>query len=126
MAPGGVENRNGKSVSTSHDGPLRCTPERGHDDRGSGSTQSCSARPSSTPLGIAGTEAAAASSAAEPATGDGGGADGSVEAEPATPKKPKGHGRNGASAFTRAKHFFYALAAGVIGATCEACGFQTS
>jgi len=78
--------------------------------RGSGSTS--------------GTEAnATSSSAAEPAAGDGADADGSVEAEPAAPKKPKGHGRNGASAFTRAKHFFYALAAGVIGATCEACGF---
>jgi transposase len=35
--------------------------------------------------------------------------------------KSKGHGRNGASAFTNAKHFFYGLAAGVIGSLCEAC-----
>jgi hypothetical protein len=38
-------------------------------------------------------------------------------------KKPKGHGRTGAGAYyTRAKHIFYALAVGVIGAVCEACG----
>jgi hypothetical protein len=56
-------------------------------------------------------------------TGEG---NGNGDAEPAAPKKQKkvkGHGRNGASAFTRAQHFFYALAAGVIGATCEVCGF---
>jgi hypothetical protein len=44
------------------------------------------------------------------------------ETEQANSKKPKGHGRNGAGAYTKAKHFFYALAAGVIGATCEVCG----
>jgi ribosomal protein L37E len=38
-------------------------------------------------------------------------------------KKPKGHGRNGTDAFGNAKHFFYALTAGVIGALCAACGF---
>jgi hypothetical protein len=37
------------------------------------------------------------------------------------PKKPRGHGRNGASAFTTAQHFFHTLALGVIGALCEAC-----
>lgn len=37
-------------------------------------------------------------------------------------KKPKGHGRNGASAFVNAKHFVHALAAGVLGALCSACG----
>ena len=64
---------------------------------------------------------ATSNSEVESAAGDGGGG----EAEPATPKKPKGHGRNGASApaFTRAKHLFYAFAAGLIGATCEVCGF---
>lgn len=47
---------------------------------------------------------------------------------PATPgaeqvkKKAKGHGRNGAAAFTNAKHFVHALAAGVLGALCAACG----
>jgi hypothetical protein len=45
--------------------------------------------------------------------------------EPAAPRKaPKGHGRNGASAFTKATHFFYALAAGVIGAACKRCGLN--
>ena len=39
------------------------------------------------------------------------------------PKKSKGHGRNGAAAYGKAKRFFYALSAGVIGALCEACGF---
>ncbi|MBV8723530.1 MAG: transposase [Candidatus Eremiobacteraeota bacterium] len=38
-------------------------------------------------------------------------------------KKPKGHGRNGSGAYTNAKHFFYTLALGVIGALCEACRF---
>jgi len=37
------------------------------------------------------------------------------------PKDPKGHGRNGASAYRQAQHFFHALALGVIGALCEAC-----
>jgi transposase len=81
------------------------------------------------PLGIASSSSANAtsSSEADSAAGDGDGgsdADGSGEAEPTAPNKaPKGHGRNGASAFTQAKHFFYALAAGVIGAACEVCGF---
>lgn len=37
------------------------------------------------------------------------------------PKKAKGHGRNGASAFKNAEHFVSKLAAGVIGSTCERC-----
>lgn len=37
-------------------------------------------------------------------------------------KKVKGHGRNGAAAFTNAKHFVHALATGVLGALCAACG----
>lgn len=37
-------------------------------------------------------------------------------------KKAKGHGRNGASAFENAKHFVHALAAGLLGALCTACG----
>ena len=36
-------------------------------------------------------------------------------------KKVRGHGRNGASAFSGAKHFVHALAAGVLGALCAAC-----
>jgi hypothetical protein len=41
--------------------------------------------------------------------------------DPAEESKPKGHGRNGASAFRAAQHFFHALALGVIGAVCTAC-----
>jgi transposase len=36
-------------------------------------------------------------------------------------KKAKGHGRNGASAYTRARHFFHTLAKGVVGSECENC-----
>ena len=36
-------------------------------------------------------------------------------------KEVKGHGRNGASAYRQAQHYFHALALGVIGAQCEAC-----
>jgi len=42
--------------------------------------------------------------------------------EAAAPEKPKGHGRNGASAFRKAEHILHVLA-GVIGAVCEVCGF---
>jgi hypothetical protein len=48
---------------------------------------------------------------------------GDDEADTRGAEKPKGHGRNGASAYRNAKHFFYVLAAGVIGAVCEACQF---
>lgn len=41
---------------------------------------------------------------------------------PEKQEKTKGHGRNGASAYTKAKHFFCTLA-GVIGTVCEVCGF---
>jgi hypothetical protein len=80
------------------------------------------------PMGSSSSPGANATSSdeAESAAGDGdGGRDdsGSGEAEPVPRQAPKGHGRNGASAFTRAKHFFYALAAGVIGAACGLCGF---
>ena len=40
----------------------------------------------------------------------------------AKPKdKPKGHGRNGASAYTSAKDFFHKLTPGVVGTLCENC-----
>ena len=42
--------------------------------------------------------------------------------EPNPTQKTKGHGRNGAGAYTNAKHFFYTLAPDVIGAPCEGCG----
>jgi len=48
---------------------------------------------------------------------------GNGKADQGDSKASKGHGRNGASAFTKAKHFFHTLAAGVIGAACERCGF---
>jgi transposase len=37
------------------------------------------------------------------------------------PEPGKGHGRNGASAFQAAQHYFYALALGVLGVVCTAC-----
>jgi transposase len=43
------------------------------------------------------------------------------ERKPGDDSKPKGHGRNGASAFRAAQHYFYALALGMIGAVCTAC-----
>jgi hypothetical protein len=42
------------------------------------------------------------------------------EADPIAP--PKGHGRNGAAAFTAAKEHLHTLALGVLGALCAACG----
>ncbi len=59
---------------------------------------------------------AAASPAAE-SEGD----DEEPKPEPGGDPKFKGHGRNGASAFRAAQHYFYALALGVIGAVCTAC-----
>jgi hypothetical protein len=53
-------------------------------------------------------------SSGEPVPADG-------AADPRDPKKPRGHGRNGASAYTTAQHFFHALALGVIGSLREAC-----
>jgi transposase len=61
-------------------------------------------------------KATSSSEGESPAGGDG-------AADKREPEKPKGHGRNGAGAYRKAKHFFYALAAGVIGAVCEVCGF---
>jgi len=40
------------------------------------------------------------------------------------PTKRKGHGRNGASAYRKAKHLFYALGLEVLGVTCSRCGFS--
>jgi transposase len=52
------------------------------------------------------------------AEGDGDG----EKPEPGGESNPgKGHGRNGASAFRAAQHYFYTLALGVIGAVCTAC-----
>ena len=45
-----------------------------------------------------------------------------VEGPIGTKKKAKGHGRNGASAFVNAKHVVHALASGLLGALCTACG----
>jgi hypothetical protein len=49
-----------------------------------------------------------------PATGGGAGKD-------PPKKKYPGHGRNGASAYTNAKHIYHVLLAGVIGALCKYC-----
>jgi hypothetical protein len=64
---------------------------------------------------------AAASPTAESEGDDGNG----PEPEPIGDRKPrKGHGRNGASAFRAAQHYFYTLALGMIGAVCTACQFE--
>jgi hypothetical protein len=46
---------------------------------------------------------------------------GAGEPTPGDSKKPKGHGRNGASAYRQAQHLCHALAVGVIGGLCEVC-----
>jgi transposase len=46
---------------------------------------------------------------------------GSNDPSPTDPEKPKGHGRNGAAAFTDAKDFFHTLMVGILGSLCE-CG----
>jgi len=48
------------------------------------------------------------------------GEDDSVSGQAET--RRKGHGRNGAGAFTNAEHVMHTLMAGVIGAICDACG----
>ncbi len=47
---------------------------------------------------------------------------GGDEADPGDSKPAKGHGRNGASAYRNAQHISYALALGLIGTICGACG----
>jgi hypothetical protein len=49
-----------------------------------------------------------------PSSGDG-------ETDSSDSKKPKGHGRNGVSAYRKAQHCNHALEPGVIGALCEKC-----
>ncbi|HEY6728746.1 MAG TPA: transposase [Polyangiaceae bacterium] len=44
------------------------------------------------------------------------------ETNPVNADKPKGHGRNGASAYRQAQHISHPLAPGKIGAQCEKCG----
>jgi transposase len=44
------------------------------------------------------------------------------ETNPVNADKPKGHGRNGASAYRQAQHISHTLAPGKIGARCEKCG----
>jgi transposase len=66
-----------------------------------------------------------ASTALPPESGSDTGAEQEQTSDAATSgqeKKAKGHGRNGASAFVNAKHFLHALAAGLVGALCSACG----
>jgi hypothetical protein len=53
----------------------------------------------------------------KPPSGD----DGGGEAHQGDSNERKGHGRNGASAYRKAQHFFHALAPGVIGALCATC-----
>lgn len=83
-------------------------------------------RPSGTEGG-AGEEAESggACSSPEPSNGEpsakGDEAAGASGEEGEREKKPKGHGRNGASAYTRARHFFHTLPEGVVGSECENC-----
>ena len=58
-----------------------------------------------------GTEPAGASGAGEP-----------VSAESTQRRPKKGHGRNGVDAFVDAAEYVHALAAGILGALCAACG----
>jgi hypothetical protein len=84
-------------------------------------------------------EASGATSGGEAsATGDVGGWKSPAPAQPTNPSDPsadqpnpdgkdgkvkaKGHGRNGAGAYTAAQHVFYTLAAGILGMICERCG----
>lgn len=46
---------------------------------------------------------------------------GEGETDSSDSKKPKGHGRNGVSAYRKAQHCDHALAPGAIGALCEKC-----
>ena len=60
----------------------------------------------------------------EPAVLSAGGADGANERKPDKPKKrPKGHGRNGASSYSNATHLFHSMGDGVLGEVCARCGF---
>jgi hypothetical protein len=61
-----------------------------------------------------GSNAASSDEPASPSSGGG-------ETDLSDSKKPKGHGRNGASAYSKAQHFCHAQALGVIGSLCEAC-----
>lgn len=47
---------------------------------------------------------------------------GDAKTEPGSSTEPKGHGRNGASAYRKAQHVLHAADPGVIGSTCEKCG----
>jgi hypothetical protein len=69
-------------------------------------------------------EATSSDETASPATPSGGAHEES-EPPPDGRPKPKGHGRNGASAFRAAQHFFHELSLGVTGAKCAACQIGT-
>lgn len=83
-------------------------------------------RPSGTDGGASeGAESGGARSGPEPSNGEpsanGDEAAGASGDAGESEKKPKGHGRNGASAYTRARHFFHTLAKDVVGSQCENC-----
>jgi hypothetical protein len=96
---------------------------RGEDRDADGSVDADGSGDADEPMGSTSSSGANTTSSGETGSTAGGNDSGSDDAKPATPKKAKGHGRNGAGAYTKAKHFFYALAAGVIGGLCAACGF---
>jgi hypothetical protein len=78
---------------------------------------------SSTPSPSAGATSSTASSSTNTTSGDApvSPCSGDGETDSSDSKKPKGHGRNGASAYRQAQHFNHAQALGVIGSLCEAC-----
>jgi hypothetical protein len=63
---------------------------------------------------LSSTNAASSDEPVPPSSGEG-------ETDSSDSKKPKGHGRNGASAYRKAQRCDHALAPGVIGALCEKC-----
>lgn len=77
-------------------------------------------RPTDEPTGSPSGTGENAKSGSEPVTPESP-TGGDEEMDPGDAKKPKGHGRNGASAYRKAQHCDHELAPGVIGALCEKC-----
>ena len=89
------------------------TSERGRDAGASSPTDEPTGSPSATGEN--------AKSGSEPVTPESPTSGDDEETDPGDAKKPKGHGRNGASAYRKAQHCDHELAPGVIGALCEKC-----
>lgn len=94
------------------------TSEQAPDPSASDATTASPARDSSSSAAKTTSRDEATASPAAESEGDGN----KPEPEPGDDRNPrKGHGRNSASAFRAAQHYFYALALGVIRAVCTAC-----